>query len=177
MLGERRGYAVVTSSSQKEVIRLTEQTRTSTERRHVELPMAFAVNGAGLPEAALNEVSDGTSKAKQEARFRFYTRYDRGLRPDVRAAAWDQVAANDSAPGMDGVRIEDIENAPGGVERFLEQLHDTLKRKRYRPQAVRLKMIPISDWTWCNSKAGLPYDSLRCKGNRKAQCGKTACCV
>jgi len=91
--------------------------------------MAFAVNGAGLPEAAFNEVSDGTSKAKQEARFRFYT------------------------------------------------LHDTLKRKRYRPQAVRLKMIPISDWTWCNSKAGLPYDSLRCKGNRKAQCGKTACCV
>ena len=58
------------------------------------------------------------------------------------AAAWNQVAANDGAPGVDGVRVKDIENAPGGVERFVEDLHDDLKRKRYRPQAVRLKLIP-----------------------------------
>lgn len=44
--------------------------------------------------------------------------------------------------GVDGVRVKDIENAPGGVERFVENLHDDLKRKRYRPQAVRLKLIP-----------------------------------
>lgn len=43
---------------------------------------------------------------------------------------------------MDGVRVEDNESAPGGVERFVEELRDDLKHKRYRPQAVRLKLIP-----------------------------------
>ena len=138
MPGERRGHTVVRSSFQKEGIRLSEQNRTITERRHVELPLAFEVNERGLPEAVFKLRKRLYIKAKQEPRFRFYTLYDRILRPDVLAAAWDQVVANDGAPGVDGVRVKDIENAPGGVERFVEDLHDDLKRKRYRPQAVRL---------------------------------------
>ncbi|MCB2262564.1 MAG: group II intron reverse transcriptase/maturase [Candidatus Thiosymbion ectosymbiont of Robbea hypermnestra] len=121
---------------------MSEQTRTITERTHVELPTTFAVNESGLPEAIFKLRKRLYIKAKQEPRFRFYTLYDRIMRPDVLVAAWDQVASNDGAPGVDGVRIEDIENAPGGVERFLEELHDDLKRKRYRAQAVRLKLIP-----------------------------------
>ena len=142
MPAERRGHAVVMSSSQKRIIRLSEQNRTSTERRHVELPLAFAVNDQGLPEKVFKLRKRLYIKAKQEPRYRFYTLYDRIARPDVLAAAWGLVAANGGAPGVDGVRIKDIENAPGGVERFLEELHETLKAKRYRPQAVRLKKIP-----------------------------------
>ena len=121
---------------------MSEQNRTTTERGHVELPLAFAVNDKGLPGPVFKLRRRLYIKAKQEPRFRFYTLYDRIMRPDVLAAAWDLVAANDGAPGVDGVGIKEIRSAPGGVERFLEELHDTLKRKRYRPQAVRLKLIP-----------------------------------
>ncbi len=81
-------------------------------------------------------------KAKQEPQFRFYTLYDRICRADVLAAAWDLVAANDGAPGVDGVRIEDVVNSPYGVEGFLKEMRETLEAKRYRPQAVRRVMIP-----------------------------------
>ncbi|NEV65414.1 hypothetical protein G3446_26975, partial [Thiorhodococcus minor] len=81
-------------------------------------------------------------KAKQEPRYRFYTLYDRLCRPDVLASAWAQVAENGGAPGVDGVRIDDVRAAPGGVEAFLAEIGERLRAKRYRPQAVRLKPIP-----------------------------------
>ena len=77
---------------------MSEQNRTIMERRHVELPLAFEVNERGLPEAVFKLRKRLYIKAKQEPRFRFYTLYDRILRPDVLAAAWDQMAANDGAP-------------------------------------------------------------------------------
>jgi RNA-directed DNA polymerase len=52
------------------------------------------------------------------------------------------VAANDGAPGVDGVRITDVRNAPHGVDGFLQEIHESLKARRYCPQAVRRKMIP-----------------------------------
>lgn len=81
-------------------------------------------------------------KAKREPRFRFYALYDRIYREDVLAAAWQQVAANKGAPGVDGVSIKDVELLPDGVGGFLSLLHEDLKRKRYKPQAVRRVMIP-----------------------------------
>jgi RNA-directed DNA polymerase len=113
-----------------------------TERGHIELPLAFAVNGVGLPEAVFTLRKRLYIKAKQEPRYRFYALYDRVYRPDVLAAAWGQVAANDGAPGVDGVSIKDVRNAPHGVDGFLAEIHESLKAKRYRPQAVRRKMIP-----------------------------------
>jgi len=121
---------------------LSEPTRTITEREQVELPRAFTANERGLPEKVFKLRKRLYIKAKPEPRFRFYALYGRIMRPDALAVAWDQVAANDGAPRVDGIRIEDLANTPGGVEGFPEGLHDTLKRKRYRPQAVRLKRIP-----------------------------------
>jgi RNA-directed DNA polymerase len=106
------------------------------------LPEAFAVNDKGLPDAVFRLRKQLYIKAKQEPKFRFYALYDRIYRHDVLAAAWGRVAINDGKPGVDGVSIKDIETSPQGVEGFLEEIHETLKAKGYRAQAVRRVMIP-----------------------------------
>jgi len=96
----------------------------------------------GLPEPLSNLRKELYIKAKQEPRFRFYALYDRIYRKDVLAAAWQQVASNKGAPGVDGVSIEDIRNSSEGVEGFLAGIHEDLKHKSYKPQAVSRVMIP-----------------------------------
>jgi RNA-directed DNA polymerase len=50
--------------------------------------------------------------------------------------------AEDKAPGVDGVRRDDIEKAPGGVEAFIAAIALGLKAKSYRPSVVRRTHIP-----------------------------------
>ena len=121
---------------------MSEGNRTRTERAYIPLPEAFAVNGTGLPEAVFRLRKRLYIKAKQEPKFRFYALYDRIYRRDVLAAAWARVAANNGKPGVDGVGIKDIKDSPQGAEGLIDELHSTLKAKRYRPQAVRRVMIP-----------------------------------
>jgi len=83
-------------------------------------------------------------KAKQEARFRFYALYDRVYRLDVLTAAWHLVLKHNSAPGVDGVSCRDIIDGPGAAT-FLQELHETLRAKRYQPQPVRRVYIPKPD--------------------------------
>lgn len=83
-------------------------------------------------------------KAEQEPKFRFYALYDRVYRLDVLTAAWWLVWKNDSAPGVDGQSCRDIIDGPG-ARAFLEELHEELRTKRYRPGPVRRVHIPKPD--------------------------------
>ncbi len=82
-------------------------------------------------------------KAKQEPDYRFYALYDKVCRPDILVHAYALAKSNGGAPGVDGVRFEDI--ASYGVEEFLAELRQELQEQRYRPQAVLRVMIPKPD--------------------------------
>lgn len=110
-----------------------------------ELPEAFRVNGKRLPPKLFTLRQKLYQKAKREPKFRFYALYDRIYRQDVLEAAWALVARNDGSPGVDGVAIEQIENSPGGPDALVAELHQMLKARTYRPQAVRRVYIPKPD--------------------------------
>ena len=84
-------------------------------------------------------------KAKLEPKFRFYVLYDRIYRRDVLDSAYRIARANKGAAGVDGVRFEDIEARAGGVEGFVDELHESLRCKTYRPSAVLRVWIPKAD--------------------------------
>jgi RNA-directed DNA polymerase len=79
-------------------------------------------------------------RAKREPHFRAYALYDKVYRQDVLAHAYALVKAKAGAPGPDGETFEDIE-ARGRVA-LLEELHEELKSKSYRPGPVRRVYIP-----------------------------------
>ena len=81
-------------------------------------------------------------KAKQEKEYRFYLLYDKVYRLDILNHAYRLVKANKGAPGIDGETFESIEEREGGAEKYLEEIAGALKRKEYKPQAVRRVYIP-----------------------------------
>ena len=80
------------------------------------------------------------AKAKENPSFRFYALYDKLYRADVLQYAYACCKANQGAAGVDGERFEDIEAY--GLGRWLGELAQELRNKRYQPQAVRRVFIP-----------------------------------
>jgi len=61
---------------------------------------------------------------------------------DILNHAYRLVKANKGAPGIDGETFERTEERGGGVEKYLEEIAGKLKRREYKPQAVRRVYIP-----------------------------------
>jgi group II intron reverse transcriptase/maturase len=78
--------------------------------------------------------------AKQDPERRFHALFDKVARSEVMRWAWEDVRANQGAPGVDGTSIEDVETA--GVQPFLEELAADLRSGRYRPRPLRRVHIP-----------------------------------
>ena len=80
------------------------------------------------------------TRAKKEPKFRFYALYDKVYRLDILEHAYRLAKANGGAPGPDGMTFEQVEQI--GPTVMLEELHDALKTKTYRPGPVRRVYIP-----------------------------------
>src|ERR1700693_5945699 len=79
-------------------------------------------------------------KAKESPKRRFHALYDKVYRRDVLAFAYECCKANGGAAGVDGQSFEDIKEY--GMERWLDELAEELKSRRYRPRPVRRGGFP-----------------------------------
>jgi RNA-directed DNA polymerase len=77
--------------------------------------------------------------AKQQPERRFHQLYDKIYRADILEYAYALARSNAGAPGVDGVRFEDIESK--GLEEWLEGLRKELHDKTYKPSPVRRVMM------------------------------------
>src|SRR5215813_2243122 len=108
------------------------------EARHEETGVSLRA-----PESVQKLQTALHAKAKEMPSYRFYALYDKLFREDVLNHAWRLAKANGGAAGVDGQTFRDIEEY--GVERWLGELAEDLRKKTYRPQPVRRVYIPKPD--------------------------------
>ncbi len=79
-------------------------------------------------------------KARQERGYKFYVLYDKMFIPYMLREAWKSVRSNGGAPGVDSVTIAAVEGY--GIEAYLKEVGEELRKQLYEPQAVKRVMIP-----------------------------------
>ena len=70
---------------------------------------------------------------------KWHSLIDKVYKPENLYSAYREVAANQGAPGVDHVTIEDF---TAGLIRNITKLHDQLRTGEYRPQAIKRVNIP-----------------------------------
>jgi RNA-directed DNA polymerase len=81
--------------------------------------------------------------AKRDRSRRFHALYDKLTRSDVMWRAWCDVAANEGAPGVDGVSIDAVcAGGPEAVKVFLGEIAARVRDGSYRPAPLRRVYIP-----------------------------------
>src|SRR5512135_797819 len=83
------------------------------------------------------------AKAKGAPDYRFYALYDKVYRRDVLEWAYARCRANDGAAGVDDQTFAAIEAY--GLDRWLDELAEDLRKRTYCPQPVRRVSIPKGD--------------------------------
>src|SRR4051812_11776887 len=78
--------------------------------------------------------------AKQQPKRRFTLLYDKVCRRDILQEAWQRVKSNKGAAGVDQMDINAIREY--GEERFLNEVEQELRSRRYRTALVRRVHIP-----------------------------------
>ena len=94
-------------------------------------------------------------KAKQERAYTFYILYDKMFIPFMLQEGYAKVKANGGSPGIDGINFTDIEK--NGLEIFLKELGEDLRKRTYKPQAVKRVWIPKAN----GSKRPLGIPTIR----------------
>jgi len=79
-------------------------------------------------------------KAKAEPSWRFWGLYVHVCKHETLQYAYRLAKANNGTPGIDGVTFEAIE--AGGLDAFIDQLHQELVERTYRPLRLRKVEIP-----------------------------------
>jgi group II intron reverse transcriptase/maturase len=98
------------------------------------------LSNLSIPPSVQKLQSALQAKAKENPGFRFYALYDKMYRDDILQFAYACCKANKGAAGVDGEDFEDIEAY--GQDRWLGELAQELREKRYQSQAVRRVFIP-----------------------------------
>ncbi len=94
-----------------------------------------------VPPTKVGQLQDALhAKAKESPDYRFYALYDKVYRADVLWHAYRICQSNDGSPGVDGQTFDDIEKY--GRMKWLGELAEELRTKRYRPEPVLRVHIP-----------------------------------
>jgi group II intron reverse transcriptase/maturase len=107
----------------------------------------------GITTPTVPETATGVRKlqrtlyrqAKSKPKWKAWSLYGDVSRREVLEAAFWQVSANGGAPGVDGVRVEDLAEDDGHRELWLAKLESELRAKSYRASPVRRVYIPKAD--------------------------------
>ena len=78
-------------------------------------------------------------KAKQEKGYKFYILYDKIFQKHVLEEAYKRSKSKNGNPGIDNQTFSDVENY--GKEKFLSELSEELRKRTYKPQAVKRAWI------------------------------------